>query len=1741
MAVVVRLAVALLATLVAAAFVAGPAVAQARTYENPSLAAMTRQVEAQIAQETAATGRPSLELLREGRALMAGSRPREALARFAEAIQVNPTSYTLWSSYARAAIAVRYENWSERWQMHERASVAAYIAYGHAENAAEAADALAALGETFAVREMWRPALDAYKASLDTRTEPGVERVYADLRARYGFRVLDYRVESDSPAPRICFVFSEPLTPRVDLTPFVAVAGAAGFAVTGEGNELCVDGIVHGETYAVVLRPGIPSTVGETLERAGDYEVYVRDRAPQARFTGRNYVLPRLGQEGIPIVSTNTDAVAVAIYRIGDRNLLPTVRSEEFLDQLSSWTEEEIAAERGAPIWQGVLDVAMERNADVVTAFPVSEAVGALEPGVYVMTARADATTNPDDDWGPRATQWFVVSDIGLTAFSGSDGVHVLVRSLATAEPIPGADVRLVARNNEVLATLATDDTGHVRFDPGLSRGEAGLAPGLVTAEVGSDYGFLDMGQAPFDLTDRGVAGRPIAGALEAMVFPERGVYRSGETVHLTALLRDGAARAAEALPLTLVIRRPDGVEHARVATRDEGAGGRVHAFALLSDVMPGTWRVSAHVDPRGPAVGETVFLVEDYVPERLAVDLTPRAPAVAPGASAEIDVSARYLFGAPGANLAISGEVSVSAAEASGVPGLAGYVVGLSDEPVEGAFATLSEDVRTDDAGAARVSVPIPDVVAVRPLAAEVTLRVAEEGGRAVSRSLTLPLLPDAPVIGVRPLETDLAEGDLAGFDVIAARPDGSRLAGEATWSLYKVERRFQWYQTGGRWGFEPVTTTERLASGTATLSPDAPARIEAAVSWGAHRLEVVAADPAVLPTSVSFDVGWSGDATARAPDLLPFTLDKASYSAGDTLVATLDARFAGEATLAVISDRVHAIETIAVTGEGTRAELTVSEDWGAGAYLVAIAHRPLDQAARRQPGRALGLSWFSIDTQARDLAMNLDPPAEIRPRGTLTVPVRLAGLSPGEEAFVALAAVDVGILALTRYEAPDATGFFLGQKQLGAEIRDVYGYLIDGMQGTRGAIRSGGDSAPAGLAAPPPDQAPLALHSGVVTVGPDGTASVDFEIPAFNGTVRVMGVAWSAGKVGDASVDVLVRDPVVVSATTPRFLNVGDESRLHLRLENVSGAAGEYALEAMPLGAIDLPIGQRVQRIALAAGGTAQVSLPITALAVGDAGVSIRLDGPEGLSLAQDVSFPVQPGTAAVVRRDLRRLAPGESLRVTDDLLVDIQPGTGLVGVAVTPIGRLDPSGMIQALQLYPYGCTEQLVSQALPLLYAQSLVGPEALELSGDREETVRATIARVLSRQTASGAFGLWSARGIDDVWLSAYAVDFLTRARELGFEAPQSALDRGLERLRNYVANTTETTGGQGTALAYAAYVLARNGRPVMGDLRYLADSRLDTFDTALARAQIGAGLALLGDSARAEDAFASAVRRLSAEESRTRGWREDYGSRLRDAAGILALVGEADVGRGAIKRLAVAIDEESGASPHRSTQEMAWLAIAARSVAQEASDIRLGVSGAAHEGPYYAGLDAETLAAEGVAIRNDGAAGIEVALTVTGNPIGREPPVENGLTIETAYYDLDGNPVDTQEVLQNQRLVVVLTATNADGIAGRLLVVDRLPAGFEIDNPALVDSQTVAALPWLAREMDPDRVEYRDDRFVAAFDSYGAPVSTLTLAYTVRAVSPGTYLHPPASIEDMYRPERFARTGFGTVTVLPAR
>src|ERR1700743_2726545 len=279
-----------------------------------------------------------------------------------------------------------------------------------------------------------------------------------------------------------------------------------------------------------------------------------------------------------------------------------------------------------------------------------------------------------------------------------------------------------------------------------------------------------------------------------------------------------------------------------------------------------------------------------------------------------------------------------------------------------------------------------------------------------------------------------------------------------------------------------------------------------------------------------------------------------------------------------------------------------------------MAPLRRPLDPAAQRMPGRAIGLKWFGIDKQTRTLSVSLSPPALVRPNSTLKIPVKLGGLSPGEDAKVVIAAVDVGILNLTNYKPPAPDDYYLGQRQLTAEIRDLYGQLIDGMQGTVGQIRTGGDAG-AELQGSPPTQKPLALYSGIVTVAADGTAEVSFDIPDFAGTARVMAVAWSATKLGRATTDVIVRDPVVLTATLPPFLLTGDPGPMSMDLDNVEGAPGDYAISVKTSGPVKVS-GNPVISAKLAAKQRTSMSLALDAAGAGSAAIDVDIKGPGGLT---------------------------------------------------------------------------------------------------------------------------------------------------------------------------------------------------------------------------------------------------------------------------------------------------------------------------------------------------------------------------------------------------------------------------------------------------------------------------------------------------------------------------------------------
>jgi uncharacterized protein YfaS (alpha-2-macroglobulin family) len=1661
-------------------------------------------------------------------AYVSGGGPRALLHLSASLLNITPVGY------------------EERYQLPERAGAAAYLAYQKATSDRSKADALVFLARALEQRQRWRETLDALSTSLALNEQKSTREYYDRLYGQYGFRITDYNVDSDSAAPRLCVNFSEKLSASADYAKFVELEGSERPAVSVSGQQLCIEGIKHGNRYNVRLRAGLPADIDDKLSKTSDMTVYVKDRTPSVRVPGNKYVLPRTGQIGIPVTSVNTDKVHVEVYRVGDRGLTSTLQ-EDFLKQMTGYNVNDIRDKLGARVFEGTLDVAQKLNEDVVTAFPVGEAVPEIKPGVYVLVADA-GTKKDEDEWEQKTTQWFIVSDLGLTALSGDDGINLFVRSLTSAETLAGVAVKLVARNNEILATGTTDNGGFVNFPAGITGGAGGMAPALITAEAkNGDYAFIDLGSPAFDLSDRGVAGRVNPGPVDVMLFTERGVYKPGETVHLTGLARDKDAKALKDLPLTFKFFRPDGVEHFHVLAQDEGLGGRKFSLTLDPSVRTGTWRALAYVDPKGASVGETSFLVEDFVPERMDMTVDAKDKVVAAGRPIVVDIDGKYLYGSPAADHGLEGEIDIRERKGD-TEGFIGYRFGLEDEEIKPTKHALTDLPRTDAGGKAHVVAELPLLPDVtKPLTAELTLRLRDPSGRSIERHASFGIAPQAPLIGIKPLFTELGEDSMAEFEVAVMSPDGKRADfGNLSWELVRLDTRYQWYSRDGSWNYEPIVSEERIATGTVDAKADAAAKISAAIKWGRYRLDVRSKETGRPAASAYFDSGWYASALSESPDMLDVALDKADYTIGETAKLRIVSRMAGNALITVLNGGVREMKAIAVPKGETSVDLTVNENWGAGAYVAVNLYRPMDVSDKRMPSRAVGLKWLNAGHDQRLLQVSMEPPAKIRPEGALDVPVKLDGLKPGEEAYVVAAAVDVGILNLTGYKPPSPDDFFLGQRKLATEFRDIYGKLIDGMQGAPGKLRVGGDEA-GGLNpnANPPEEKPVALYSGVIRVDDNGRALLHFDVPVFNGTLKVMTVAWSAGRMGHAATDVIVRDPVIVIGTAPHFLKIGDRSQLHLALHNVEGPAGEYQLALSSGGLAKEITGAQSLQFALNADERRSLSVPLAPDAIGRATITAHLTGPGGIDIARSYVVPVEPAYPTLTRQSVQTLASGTRLILTNELFTGLVAGTQKATVAIGPSSLPDVPGLLASLDRYPYGCSEQITSRALPLLYLSSVADQAGIEehKRAEIKEQVQKAIDTLVSRQGHDGSFGLWSA-GDGEAWLSAYVTEFLTRAREQGYSVPERQMTQALDKLSNSLGYASDFENG-GEDIAYSIYVLARNKRARLGEMRYYADEKLKNFATPLAKSQLAAALALYGDEERAERAFRAAIGDIdpASVTGVARRLGSDYGSNLRDGAATLALISETGLRARLIPAVSNLLDSERVATDvlSTSTQEKAWLLLAANALFDEAQTYRLDVDGQKHAGPLSRTLTPETLQTA-FNVVNEGVARARAVITISGSPEQPEPARANGFTIERTYYTLAGDKVDPSQVVQNTRLAVVLTINEGTPLGGQIMVQDPLPAGFEIDNPRLVSSADVSALSFVPpSDNAPKYMEFRDDRFQAAFDLTAGQQKTLAVAYIVRAVAPGRYVHGAASVEDMYRPERVASTDTGFVEVVASK
>ena len=1583
--------------------------------------------------------------------------------------------------------------------------------------------------------------------------------------------------------PGACLNFSSALDPRPEIhyQDWIKITPSPDAQFRVQDRSLCLEGLILTRKYKVEIAAGLPARDGSRLAAAAEAAIEFGDRPKMVGFGGAGFILSReTATSGVTVDTINVDTVAIEVLRVGDRlapSMLKTLRSDT---PSYESTLTDLVDQSARPVWSGTMETKGPRNEVVHTAFPLSQAAEPRQPGVYLIVAAnaADLKQRAKDKqflWqrsenSEFAAQVVVQTDIALTTVTAADGLHIFARSLSNAGPLSGIDVQLTARDSQVLGKATTDATGHATIAPGLLRGTgAASANSVVAYGPNQDFAILDVTQAAFDLSDRGVAGRDVQGPLDAFVYTDRGIYRPGEHIHAMALLRDRVGAAIDDGGITLSLHRPNGVMFKRSVLTPRAAGGFRMDYDLPDTASRGIWRIKA-TDADDKTIGETAFEVQDFVPQRIKVTARSEATKLMPGDTISIAIDGRFLYGAPAGGLGAEAHVSVAVDPAPFPQSAQGYRFGLDGsefQPAESDLVAESSDAEGHAVATGKLDTTPPPNVALK---ATITAGLQEPGGRVTSDTVTLPIRSGKMMVGIRPRFKDaqVGEGDEAGFEFIAVDGDGKPQTARLHWTLIQQIHHYDWYLSSNRWTFHKTDTEKVLDSGDIDGVAERPAVLLRKFGWGHYRLVVEV--PGQALASFAFRSGWTQtDGAAETPDKVEVTVEHDRVKLGDTARVRIVPPFAGKVRLMVARDKVFEIRELDVPKEGATVEIPVSADWGSGAYMLASLYRPADGGRGHMPIRAIGLAWVGVDPGAHLFNVALTLPPKVTPRQTVDLPLTIAGGTPGEPVYLTLAAVDEGILQLTRFKTPDPEKYYFGQRRLAIEIRDDYGHLLDGTQGDVGKIRAGGDAF-GGKGLPVVPTRSVSLFEGPVKVGADGKVTVPIAIPDFEGELRVMAIAFSHSAIGKAEAPLTVRDPVVPDLAMPRFLAPGDQGKMTLLVDNLDGEAGAYKADLTIAGAATMPDYEPWQAT-LKAKERQVVTFPIAGSAEGIATVTVTLTGPNALSIVRSWSIAVRGAHYPVTLESVVLQKQNDPFKL-DPVLVDaFVPGSASVQMSYSRLAGMDVAGLLQSLWRYPYGCTEQLSSTAFPLTYYDDPALSSGAADKAAVHKRVQDAIDRIVDRQDPEGTFGLWRAGdGLASNWLNLYALDFLLHAKAAGYDVPDSVIARGYANaeaiFRGHDASSG-LPGSKGDSAAYAAWLLAPVHRVDLGRLRQIHDglqirptlvawdNRKDnaTVANSMALAQFGGALTTLGDRSRGTNAMNLAVNNL--ERPFIAEWWEatSYWSRVRDAAGILAIAAESDqlpTVRSVLPRL-----QALSKSPERlTTQEKAWLLVAAHAVTAGDKAVGLTVNGRPIEGQ------------RGQAVLHPTEAEIKAGYSVTttsqelwrttivrGSPKQAAPPMANGLSLSKKYFTTDGKPLDPSTIPQNRRFIVVLQGAATDNVVHRLALVDLLPAGWEIEGIVKPDQ----APDFLGQITRPRVREARDDRLVVALDlgsdayyyrdwvtdedkegDSEAKEGRFIVAYVVRAVTPGTFTLPEAVVEDMYRPGVMARTAAGQARVV---
>ncbi len=1506
--------------------------------------------------------------------------------------------------------------------------------------------------------------------------------------------------------------------------------------------------------YTLTFGKGLPAAGAPPLSAEIVRTVFFPDRPAALSFAVGGSYLSTRGNLLLPVRTVNVPSFALEVNRIFPNNLVPFALREAG-ESWYGWGKTDRDLSRR--IEEKEYRTPGESNQSVETLVDLRPYLAESPSGAFFLTARAEGAGSED--------RLVVVTDTALSARIGKSDLLVWANSIHSPAAVEGAELTVYSRTNQPLLSGATDRDGIARFS--LGGLPAGEKPFLITARKGEDVSYLCLAGTEVD-SGAGNGGRDyLSEGYEACVFTDRGIYRPGETARACAIVRGPGVTRPPAFPVSLRVVGPLGkTERTLTAPLDE-LGTAEFEIPFPDYSLTGRRRLEVVLPgDEGGKLGESEVSLEDFVPPQIEVTAVADAGRAESGSALSFAVSARHLFGRPAAGAPVRAWVEFLSEEFA-PEGWEGWRFGDPEKKALPPSAELGAK-RLDEEGKAEFTVSVPE--AYRPAAALAVAfgcSVAEIGGRSVAdyRSRSYDAYPFYVGLKSAAPEGGYRAGETVPLEAAAVLPDGE--VDEEAGPLSLTLNRVFWSSVlkkndSGRYAYvserqiAPVREeTIPLERGRATLSYSPP-------QGGEYLLTV--ADPASgSSTSFTFFAAESGQqwlaGSLETPEKVDLALDRESYLPGESAVLTIKSPFPGQALLTIESDRVLSARVLALDKNTAQVAVPVLPEYSPNVHCAVSIVRPVRPGETWAAHRASGTVSLPVDSPGRKLSLSVQAPESIRPGEKLEIALALAnnrGSPRSGEAVVA--AVDDGICLLTDFPVPDPFAFFFGERRLSVALHDLYALLMPETekQVSDGSAAPGGDG---GLIAAlrrrlNPIRSnrfrPVALWSSRIALGPDGRATVSFEVPEFTGRLRLAAVALDSQGFASARAFVLVKRPLLVRSSLPRFLAPSDRAVMPVEVFNETGAAGEVRLAAEGSGGIlfdgDGKAGPRTERtLRLEAGESQTVALAFSAPsepAPAAVALSVAL-GAE--SYRETFEIAVRPAAGLKAESGWGRVSPGETAEIP--LPRAYLPGTVRGELAVSGRPAVKLGGALSYLLAYPYGCIEQTVSAAFPLLYLSDLAA-EVRPGSLGKEETerlVEAGILRVLSMQLMGGGFAAWPAGRDLYEWGSIYAAHFLVEADRAGYDVPRDRREEALSFLRKLLSRPLSSGDADAPSFrdelhlkSYACLVLSLAGRPEPGWVERFHEQR-DRLDPS---SRLNLAGCLIAAGRREEAARLLAAPGPVPEIARERG--HCLRSRARDDALLLSVRLDLDPDDPSVPLLAGRLEGCAEGGRWATTQENAFALMAlgkyARYFAGTAKKILGSVQGLPGEeaavtghSPLHRTFDA--IPGDPVRIANRGEGDLYYFWSVEGVP-ARAGALESdsGLKARRVFRDLDLREIDPSRLRQGDLVVVELALDSGEEPLDNVAVEDLLPAGLEIENPDLKTSRLVPGLQEKAT-LPVRHTDLRDDRLLVFTGPFLGPKSFF---YAARAVSLGEFALPPISASCMYDPTIRSVHGGGRMEVI---